>query len=140
MASASIKIIRPVQWQRMPRNSYAIRCSSDALLFVAGQIAARDRSGRVPEGMPYEQQFAHCFRNIVEIVKAAGGDARRIVMLRAFVLDMEEFHESAERIAPLWEQYLGKHVPAMTIVEVRRLSDPRALVELEAIAALDGRR
>ena len=139
MASALIKIIRPVQWPRMARNSYAVRCACDALLFIAGQVAVKDRSGKVPDGMSYEEQFAHCLQNILHIVKSAGGDATRIVMLRAFVVDMEEFEESEARIAPLWRQFLGKHVPAMTVVEVKRLSDPRALVEIEAIAALDGR-
>lgn len=70
------------------------------------------------------------------MLKAAGGEPKQIVMLRAYVTDIEAFKSSGAAIGEAWGATLGKHFPAMTLVQVSALIDPHARVEIESEAIL----
>ena len=74
--------------------------------------------------------------NLVTVLKAAGGEPKNIVMLRAYVTDINEFKSSGAAIGEAWGATLGKHFPAMTLVQVSALIDPHARVEIEGEAIL----
>jgi enamine deaminase RidA (YjgF/YER057c/UK114 family) len=74
--------------------------------------------------------------NVVAVLKAAGGQPTHLVALRAYVTDIAEFNSAGAAIGAAWGVTLGRHFPAMTLVQVSALIDPNAKVEIEAEAIL----
>jgi enamine deaminase RidA (YjgF/YER057c/UK114 family) len=104
------------------------------VLFVAGQTA-RDGSGRVPE-VGLVEQFERALAGVLMIVREAGGSPEDIGRLTVYVTDMDAYRKSLEPLGAAYRARMGRHYPAMALVEVRSLVDPNALVEIEAMAIL----
>ncbi len=104
------------------------------ILFVAGQ-AASDSSGAVaPVG--FVEQFAKALENIITVVKEAGGGPENIGRLMIYVTDMEAYLATRKPLGEAYRGLMGRHYPAMALVEVKGLVDSNALVEIEATAVL----
>jgi enamine deaminase RidA (YjgF/YER057c/UK114 family) len=104
------------------------------LLFVAGQ-APTGPDGKVIRG-GFVAQFAHVLRKIVRVVEEAGGAAQDLGRLTIYVTDVEEYRASRAELGRAYREIMGRHFPAMTLVEVAALLDHDALVEIEATAVL----
>ncbi len=104
------------------------------VLFVAGQTAA-DASGRVAaaELVP---QWERALENVLAVVRAAGGSPEHIGRMTVYVTDRETYLASLKPLGDVHRKLMGRHYPAMALVEVRALVDPQALVEIEATAVL----
>lgn len=104
------------------------------ILFVAGQDAAE------PEGVVTEddfiEQFSIALHKAVTVVREAGGGPEDIGRLTVFVTDVAEYRERRGELREVWRAHMGRHYPAMALVEVSGLVDPRAKVELEATAMI----
>lgn len=104
------------------------------VLFVAGQDAA------MPEGEvttdDFVEQFDIALRKMLDIVNEAGGDASSIGRMTVFVTDMDAYRDSRRAIGEIWKTRMGRVYPAMALMEVSRLVDPRGKVEIEATAIL----
>ena len=105
------------------------------VLFVAGQIGW-DRDGAFPEGLT--AQFDQALRNVVDVVRHAGGEPADIGRLTIYVVDKHDYLRRTKEIGAAYRAHLGKHFPAMALVEVKSLLEPNALVEIEATAVLGG--
>jgi enamine deaminase RidA (YjgF/YER057c/UK114 family) len=81
-------------------------------------------------------QFAQTLRNILAILACDGAEASRIVRLTCYVTSIDEYLESAKEIGAAWREIMGKHYPAMALVEVVRLVEREAKVEIEATAVV----
>jgi enamine deaminase RidA (YjgF/YER057c/UK114 family) len=110
------------------------------VLFVAGQI------GVVEGGAPFVAneaslvaQFDEAVRRILRVVEAAGGNAGDLGRMTVFVTDMDLYRRSLKALGLAWKARMGRHYPAMALVEVKSLVDPRALVEIEATAVIGGK-
>ena len=107
-----------------------------------GACASRARSGARPArrhiaaGTDAGTQWRVALSNVVAVLKAAGGEPGHLVALRAYVTDIAEFNAAGAAIGAAWGATLGKHFPAMTLVQVSALIDPNAKVEIEAEAVL----
>jgi NAD(P)-dependent dehydrogenase (short-subunit alcohol dehydrogenase family) len=97
------------------------------LLLVAGQTA--------PMG-DFVTQFGGALGNALEVVRQAGGGPTDIGRLTIYVSDIGQYRESLKRLGPEYRRLMGNHFPAMALVEVSALVDPRALVEIEATAVV----
>jgi enamine deaminase RidA (YjgF/YER057c/UK114 family) len=137
MSAFDYEAILPAGWERARGFSYGVVARGSRILRVAGQIASEKGTGGVEAGLDFGAQWERALGNVVTVVEAAGGAAERIVMLRAFVTDLDAFRSAGAALGAGWRAHLGKHFPAMTLVEVSRLVDPNALVEIEAEAVLD---
>ncbi|HEX9709569.1 MAG TPA: RidA family protein [Candidatus Thermoplasmatota archaeon] len=118
-----------------PAVGYAHGMRAGDFLFVAGQVGGSPRgdgSWALEEGMA--GQFAKATENVVAVVREAGAPPERIVEMTAFVTDMAAYRAARKEIGAAWRRALGKHYPAMTLVEVRELFEPGALVEIKAVA------
>ncbi len=104
------------------------------LLFVAGQIGCNKELEIVSED--FVTQFDRALRNVVEVVSEAGGDPQQIARLVLYVTNKREYIDRREEVGKCYRAHLGKHFPAMALVEVKSLLDDRAKVEIEAIAVL----
>ncbi|MGX5651155.1 MULTISPECIES: RidA family protein [Hydrogenophaga] len=108
---------------------------SGLTLHTAG-VTARDSQGQLVGEGDMREQTAQCFRNLDDIIKAAGARWEDAVKLTLYTTDIERFHtETIELRAPY---FVGK--PAATLLEVSRLIDPRMLVEVEAVVHLPGQK
>ncbi len=104
------------------------------LLFVAGQDAA-DASGVVAES-GFVEQFSRVLEKVLIVVRESGGGPEDIGRLTIFVSDIEAYLDSRKPLGEAYRRLMGRHYPAMALVEVKRLMDPNALVEIEATAVI----
>lgn len=102
------------------------------LLFVAGQIGSTADGTLV--GPRLADQFDQALANVLTVVTAGHGDAGSIAKLTIFVTDASAYSAARREIGERYRARLGRHYPAMTLVEVRALLEPGALVEIEAFA------
>jgi enamine deaminase RidA (YjgF/YER057c/UK114 family) len=103
-------------------------------LFVAGQIGS-DGAGRVVSA-DFVGQFERALENVLRVVTSAGGRAESVGRLTIFVTEMETYRSSLPALGVAYRRQMGRHYPAMSLVEVKSLVDPAAKVEIEATAIL----
>lgn len=104
------------------------------VLFIAGQTA-RDASGRVP-AVDFVAQFASALDNALEVLRQAGGRPEHVGRMTVFVTDIDAYRDNLRPLGEVWRPRMGRHYPAMALMEVSRLVDPRALVEIETTAVI----
>ena len=81
-------------------------------------------------------QFAQALRNILAILECDGAGPGNIARLTCYVTSIEEYLASLKEIGAAWKEIVGPHYPAMALVEVVRLVEPAAKVEIEATAVV----
>ena len=84
----------------------------------------------------FAEQFEQALRNCVAVVVAAGGRSEDIVRLTMFCVDRRAYQEARQEIGIAYRRVMGVHYPAMSLLEVRALLEEKALVEIEATAAI----
>ena len=104
------------------------------LLFVAGQVGW-NREGRIVSADLVEQ-FAQALDNVLDVVWRAGGKPESLARMVLYVTDKQEYRLRAKPLGEAWRKRLGKHFPAMVLVEVKSLLEDDAKIEIEAIAIL----
>ena len=103
-------------------------------LFVAGQIAW-DKDQKIVSD-DFIEQFDKALANVITVVRAAGGEPENIVRLVIYVTDKLEYRERTKAVGERYRKHMGKHFPAMTLVQVAGLLDDRAKVEIEGMAVI----
>jgi enamine deaminase RidA (YjgF/YER057c/UK114 family) len=81
-------------------------------------------------------QFAQALDNVLAVVAAAGGGPASVARLVLYVTDKREYRARLREIGEAYRSRMGKHFPAMALVEVRGLLEDEARVEIEAVALL----
>ncbi|HSM03455.1 MAG TPA: RidA family protein [Longimicrobiales bacterium] len=104
------------------------------LLLVAGQDAALP-GGEVATD-DFVEQFGLVLDKVLAVVRDAGGGPEDVGRMTVFVTDLDAYREARRPLGDVWRARMGSHYPAMALVEVSRLVDPRAVVELEATAVI----
>lgn len=104
------------------------------VLFVAGQDAANAEGEVVTDD--FVEQFDIALRKTLAVVRAAGGDADSIGRMTVFITDMGAYRSARSEIGAIWRSHMDRHFPAMALMEVTGLVDPRGKVEIEATAVL----
>ena len=107
---------------------------SARLLFIAGQIA-RDTNQKIISD-DFVEQFDRALANLIAVLTEAGGTPEKIVRLVIYVTDKQAYRQRTREVGERYRAHMGKHYPAMVLVEVKSLLDDRAQVEIEGIAAL----
>jgi enamine deaminase RidA (YjgF/YER057c/UK114 family) len=104
------------------------------LLFIAGQIGWDERQRLV--GPDFVEQFDRALRNVLAVVTEAGGAPEDLARLVVYVTDKREYVARTAEIGERWRALLGRHYPAMALVEVKGLLEDGAKVEIEGTAVL----
>ena len=104
------------------------------LLFVAGQVAW-DAEQRIV-GPDFVEQFERALSNVLAVVREAGGAPDSLARLVVYVTDREEYRARTREVGERWRALVGRHFPAMALVEVSGLLEPGAKVEIEAVAVI----
>lgn len=105
---------------------------SGRMIFVAGQLA-RDADGNLVGKGDMRAQIEQVGENIKTCLEAAGAGLADIVKTNTYVTDYAEFSKHGD----MRLRYFGPATPTSTTVEISRLADPDAMIEIEAIAAVD---
>jgi enamine deaminase RidA (YjgF/YER057c/UK114 family) len=102
------------------------------VIAVAGQIGWDERG--VVVGPDFAQQLERALANVVAIVREAGAAPEDIVSLTIYVIDKKEYVASLGAVGEAYRRVMGRHYPAMALVEVSGLLEPSAKVEIQALA------
>ncbi len=103
------------------------------LIYLSGQ-AAIDEQGRIVGAGDFDAQAERTFRNISSVLEAGGSSLDRVIKVTIYLTDMGNF----PKIMALRQRWFSAPYPADTIVEVRSLALPELLLEIEAIALIEG--
>ena len=109
--------------------------SNGKLLFISGQIAWDEKQKIVSDD--FVEQFDRALANVVTVVHAAGATPVNIVRLIVYVTDKVEYRERTREVGERYRKHMGKHFPAMVLVEVAGLLDDAAKVEIEGMAVIE---
>ncbi len=129
------RIIHPEGWA--PARGYANGVlTRGGVLYTGGQIGWNAQ--QVFEARDFVGQMRQALRNVVAVVRAAGGEVEDITRLNWYVTDKHEYLARQKEVGEAYRQVLGRHFPAMTMVVVAGLIEDEALVEIEAVAEIAG--
>jgi len=126
------RVLQPAGWPR-PKGYANGMLARGEMAFVGGMIGT-DREGRLADG--FLPQMRQALRNISAVLAEAGASPEHIVRLTWYVCDMNEYLTDLPALGAAYREVMGRHFPAMAVVEVRRLVEPRARLEIEATAVL----
>ncbi len=127
------KTIHPEGWA--PAIGYANGVlASGRTLYLGGQIGWNAQQQFESDDLV--DQFRQTLENIVAVVEAAGGEPGHIVSMTWFMTDLDDYAARLKEIGRTYRDVIGRHFPAMAVVEVSRLVEARAKLEIQAIAVL----
>jgi enamine deaminase RidA (YjgF/YER057c/UK114 family) len=128
-----MQILQPPSWARAKGFSNGI-VASGKMVFIAGQV------GWTGQGEWKEKSFAGQFRqtirNILEVLAEAKGKPEHIVRMTWYVLDRDEYLASLKEVGAAYRELMGRHYPAMAVVQVSGLVEREARLEIEATAVI----
>lgn len=108
--------------------------ASGKLLFIAGQIGWDEHQTIVSDS--FVEQFDRALANVIAVVNEAGGAANHIARLVIYVTNKAEYTLNLKTVGECYRARMGRHYPAMVLVEVKSLLEDAAKVEIEATAVL----
>ena len=130
--SEAAQILQPSGWP-IPKG-YANGMAADGRIVVTGGVIGWDSLGHLAKG--FVAQVRQTLSNIAAIL--AEGDARpeHLVRLTWYVVDIEEYLANLKELGQIYREIFGAHYPAMALVQVVRLVEKAARVEIEATAVV----
>jgi enamine deaminase RidA (YjgF/YER057c/UK114 family) len=132
VSEAPNTVLQPPGWPQPRGFAYGVRARGD-VIFVGGMIG-QDKEGRFAEG--FAAQAKQALANIAAVLAEAGASPRHIVRLTWYVRDMDEYLADLKALGAAYREIMGRHFPAMAVVEVSRLVEAEARLEIEATAVL----
>lgn len=130
---ASLQVIQPEGWKR-PRGYSNGIVAEGRVLFVGGQIGWDENE--VFHSDDFVAQWEQALRNVLAVVRAAGGGPEHVARMTVYVVDKREYQARLSEIGAVWRRHMGRHYPVMALVVVAGLLEDRARVEIEATAVL----
>ena len=128
-----MKDLCPRGWPR-PKGYSNAMAARGRMVFTAGVVGWNEQQQFVEKTLA--GQFAQTLRNIIAILECDGAYPKNIARLTCYVTSIDEYLASAKEIGAAWREIMGKHYPAMALVEVVRLVEKDAKVEIEATAVV----
>lgn len=128
-----MKVLQPPDWPRPKGYSNGISARG-RMIFTAGVVGWDESHSFHSSDMV--EQFAQALRNVIAILAEDGAGPENIVRMTVYVVGMESYRSSLGGIGAAWKETIGRHYPAMALVEVNSLVEPAAVVEVEATAVV----
>jgi enamine deaminase RidA (YjgF/YER057c/UK114 family) len=124
--------LQPPGWRKPKGYSNGIKARGD-FVFVGGMVGW-DENENFPDG--FVAQARQCLKNIAAVLAEGGASPEHVTRMTWYVLDMDEYLAARKELAACYREVMGSHFPAMALVEVRRLVEPQARLEIEATAVV----
>ena len=128
-----MRLLHPKDWVRTSGFSNGV-AAEGRQVFVAGQVGWNARKDIVDDD--FVAQVAQALRNIVDILAEADARPEHLVRLTWYITDKREYIARSREVGEAYRRVVGRHFPAMTLVQVAALLDDRAKVEIEATAVV----
>jgi enamine deaminase RidA (YjgF/YER057c/UK114 family) len=127
------EVLQPADWVR-PRGYANGIAASGRQVFLAGQIGWSADGEIVSDGLA--DQVRQALQNILAILAEAGGRAEHVVRLTWYITSRDEYLAALAEVGGAYRAVFGRNFPAMSVVEVSRLIEEGARVEIEATAVI----
>ena len=131
-----MEIINPTTWAQPKGYSNGIKARAGQVIFIAGQVAW-DEKQQIVGREDFVRQFDQALANVLTVLGAAGGQPGNLMKLTIFVTDKKAYQKQQKEIGQAYRRLMGRHYPAMTLVEVRGLLEDGALIEIEGMAIIE---
>lgn len=116
--------------------AHAVAAAPGRTVYLGGQTA-QGLDGEII-GETLVEQFDRAAANVLEALRASGGEPSDLVSMQIFVTDAAAYRSELSAIGRVYRRHFGSHYPAMALFEVAGLFDPAALVELMTVAVIAG--
>ena len=126
------QVLQPSGWP-MPKG-YANGMAADGRIVVTGGVIGWDKQERLADG--FVAQVRQTLQNIAAILAEGGAGPEHLVRLTWYVVDIEEYLANLKALGQAYREIFGAHFPAMALVQVVRLVEKAARVEIEATAVV----
>ena len=128
-----MQFLHPKNWT--PASGYSNGVAAEGRqIFVAGQVGWNARQEIVSDD--FIAQVEQALQNVVEILAEAEARPEDLVRLTWYITDKREYIARSAEVGQVYRRVIGRHFPAMTLVQVSALVDERAKVEIEATAVI----
>ena len=127
-----VQVLQPSGWP-MPKG-YANGMAADGRIVVTGGVIGWDAEERLADG--FVAQVRQTLANIKAILAEGGACPEHLVRLTWYVVDIEEYLANLKPLGQVYRETFGTHYPAMALVQVVRLVEKAARVEIEATAVV----
>ena len=124
--------LQPPGWRKPKGYSNGIKARGE-FVFVGGMVGW-DENEKFPDG--FVAQARQALKNIAAVLAEGGAKPEHITRMTWYVRDMDEYLAARKELAGPYREVMGAHFPAMALVEVRRLVEPQARLEIEATAVM----
>src|SRR5689334_4205639 len=126
------RVLQPAGWPSPKGYANGIMARGE-LIFLAGMVGC-DHDQHFPDG--FVAQAKQALQKILDLLGAAGARPEHVVRMTWYVVSMDQYLEAQRALGSAYRELMGKHYPAMTLVEVNRLVERAALLEIEATAVI----
>ena len=126
------RVLQPEGWP--PPKGYANGIVASGRMVFTGGLIGWDADGKFPDG--FVAQVRQTLLNTLAVLATAGAGPEHMVRMTWYVRDMDAYLASLKEVGTVYVVAMGRNYPAMALVEVSRLVEPAALVEIEATAVL----
>jgi enamine deaminase RidA (YjgF/YER057c/UK114 family) len=131
-ATSGLQVLQPSGWPQ-PKG-YSNGIMAEGRLVVTGGVVGWDVAGRFADGFVAQVRLA--LENIVAILAEGGARPEHLVRLTWYVVDMDEYASNLKALGKVYRDVIGTHYPSMALVQVVRLVETSARVEIEATAVV----
>jgi len=128
-----MKILQPPGWAKPRGFSNGIAVKGGTTVYVAGQVGWSDGTW---DAKDFTGQFRQALKNIIAVLAEAGGRPEHIVRMTWYVVDRDEYLASLVAVGRVYRELMGKHYPAMAVVQVSGLVENLARLEIEVTAVI----
>jgi enamine deaminase RidA (YjgF/YER057c/UK114 family) len=134
MSAGGRQSINPPGWKAPSGYAHGVGATGRVVV-TAGQVGWNPRTGAF-ESDDFAEQTAQALRNILEVLQAANARPEHLVRLTWFVTSRDEYVKARKPIGAAYKEIFGRYYPAMSVIVVSALVEPRAKVEIEATAVI----
>ena len=129
-------LLNPEGWAAPKGYANVVRVSGGhQQVFIAGQVAWNERQELVGAG-DFAAQFRQALSNVLACLTTAGGAPTDLASVTIYVTDKQQYLGASRELGTLWKELVGRHWPAMALVQVADLLEDGALVEIQAVACI----
>jgi len=128
------QILQPPGWARPRGYSNGIAAKGGTTVYIAGQVAFNAKN--VIEEQTFAGQFRQTLKNTLAVLAEAGGRPEHIVRMTWYVTDKKEYLGAIAEVGAAYRELIGRHYPAMAVVQVGALIEDAAKLEIETTAVV----
>ena len=128
-----MQILQPPGWPR-PRGYANGIAAEGRLVFVAGQIGWDETGSIVSDDLV--DQLRQTLENTLAVLREAGAGPEHVVRMTWYVTDKRDYLGRAGDLGAVYRALMGRHYPAMAVIEVKALLEDRAKLEIETTAVV----